>query len=480
MRVMLPPAAPIFSAAEEEKACACTWTSMPPRSPVPSTLTGWPRRTAPASARASGLMDPPCGNSAAIRSRLTTWNATLFGFLKPESLGRRMYSGVCPPSNRAEVLPRAPVPLVPRPAVLPLEPSPRPTRVFGVWAPGAGRRWWTLRVMVCHPSTSSTVTRCGTVATMPRISGRSSCTTESWIRFSPRERSVSRWFFLRPIDDLTWVTLSCAISDPLTRTRTQHGGRGDVLEGQTAAGRDLLGADEVLQRLHRGVHDVDRVRGTQALREHVVDAGALEHGAHRTTGDDTGTGAGRLEQHDTGGRLTLHRVRDGAGDARHVVEVLLGLLDALGDGRGHLLGLAVADADLAVAVTDDHQGGEAEAPTALDDLGHAVDGDHALDVVALLGGSAPRAPPPVTTVAAGVSPPRAPPPALWCWPPTAPARRHDGRGGRYRRRRRRRVAVVLASDVPLDHASRAVRRHGHQKSSPPSRAPSASAAIRPA
>src|SRR3712207_5307847 len=181
--------------------------------------------------------------------------------------------------------------------------------------------------MASLPQISSTVTRCGTVATIPRISGRSSCTTESWIRFSPSERSVSRWFFLEPIDDLIWVTLSCGISDPLTGPRTEHGGRGDVLERQTAARRDLLRADEVLQRLHRGVHDVDRVRGTQALGEHVVDARALEHGAHRTTGDDTGTGAGRLEQHDTGGRLTLHGVRDGAGDARHGVEVLLGLLD---------------------------------------------------------------------------------------------------------------------------------------------------------
>src|SRR5688572_25019034 len=152
MRVVLPPAAPIFSAADAEKACACTCTWTSPRSPVPSTFTGWPRRTAPASARVSGLIEPPWGNSAAIRSRLTTWKTTLFGLLKPESLGSRMCSGVCPPSNRAWVLPRAPVPLVPRPAVLPLEPSPRPTRVFAVWAPGAGRRWWTLRVMVCHPS----------------------------------------------------------------------------------------------------------------------------------------------------------------------------------------------------------------------------------------------------------------------------------------------------------------------------------------
>src|ERR687894_149174 len=203
--------------------------------------------------------------------------------------------------------------------------------------------------------------------------------------------------------DLTWVTLICAMSDPLARTRTQHGGRGDVLEGQAAAGRDLLGADEVLQRLHGRVHDVDRVRRAEALGEHVVDAGALEHGTHRATGDDTGTGAGRLEQHDTGRRLSLHGVRDGAGDARHLVEVLLGLLDALGDRRGHLLGLAVADAHGAVAVAHDHQGGEAEATTTLDDLGHAVDGDHALDVVALLGGCASRAPTAVAAVTAVVT-----------------------------------------------------------------------------
>src|SRR5271166_2124897 len=37
------------------------------------------------------------------------------------------------------------LPLVPRPAVLPLDASPRPSRVFGLCAPGAGRRWCTFR-----------------------------------------------------------------------------------------------------------------------------------------------------------------------------------------------------------------------------------------------------------------------------------------------------------------------------------------------
>jgi hypothetical protein len=99
--------------------------------------------------------------------------------------------------------------------------------------------------------------------------------------------------------------------------------------------------------------------------------------------------------------------------------VLLGLLDALGDGRGHLLGLAVTDAHGAVAVAHDHESGEAEAPTTLDDLGHAVDGHHALDVVALLGGCATGAPPAVTTVTAVVAAAGAAAASLWSWHQTS-------------------------------------------------------------
>src|SRR5690625_5998305 len=51
-----------------------------------------------------------------------------------------MCSGICPPSKPNGTWLRALVPLVPRPAVLPLEASPRPTRVRAVLEPGAGRR----------------------------------------------------------------------------------------------------------------------------------------------------------------------------------------------------------------------------------------------------------------------------------------------------------------------------------------------------
>src|SRR5579875_3074529 len=174
-------------------------------------------------------------------------------------------------------------------------------------------------------------------------------------------------------------------SHPLAGPRPQHAGWRDVLERQATAGRDLLRADELLQRRHGRVHDVDRVVRAERLGQHVVDAGALEHGTHRTTGDDAGTGTGRLEQHHAGRLLALHRVRDGRGDPRDLEEVLLGLLDALGDRGRNLLGLAVADTDRAVAVADDDQRREAEPASALDDLGDAVDGDDALEVGAALG-----------------------------------------------------------------------------------------------
>src|SRR5690606_12616675 len=69
------------------------------------------------------------------------------------------------------------------------------------------------RLVLRHDhSTSSTVTRCATVLTMPRISARSSFTAVSPIRLRPSVRSVSRWFCLPPMADLVWVTFRRAIT----------------------------------------------------------------------------------------------------------------------------------------------------------------------------------------------------------------------------------------------------------------------------
>src|SRR6478735_7219871 len=105
---------------------------------------------------------------------------------------------------------------------------------------------------------------------MPRISGRSSLTTTSPMRFRPSVRSVSRWFCLPPMPDFFWVTFRRAMSavpfrgrrvrrGRAQRLRTEQRGGGDVLEGQATAGRDLLGTLETLERGDRRVDDVDRV-----------------------------------------------------------------------------------------------------------------------------------------------------------------------------------------------------------------------------
>ena len=92
---------------------------------------------------------PPSGNSSTSRATLTTWYWTRNGFWKPRSFGKRMCNGIWPPSNAAGTFLRAPVPLVPRPAVLPrLPPSPRPTRILSILAPGAGRRWCAFNAML--------------------------------------------------------------------------------------------------------------------------------------------------------------------------------------------------------------------------------------------------------------------------------------------------------------------------------------------
>src|SRR5690606_27189820 len=90
-----------------------------------------------------------------------------------------------------------------------------------------------------------------------------------------------------------------------------------------------------------------------------------------------GAGRSRLEQHPTRAFAADDLVGDGRAGERDLEEVLASLLGALLDGEGHLLGLAVAEPDAAVAVADHDEGGEAEATTALHDLGDAVDVDHA-------------------------------------------------------------------------------------------------------
>jgi hypothetical protein len=114
------------------------------------------------------------------------------------------------------------------------------------------------------------------------------------------------------------------------------------------------------------------------LGQDVADAGRLEDGADRATGDDAGALAGGLEQDAAGAVDDLDLVGDRRPDHRDLDQVLLRVLDALADRLRDLAGLAEPDPDVARAVTDDDDRAEAEPPAALDDLGDSVDLDDAL------------------------------------------------------------------------------------------------------
>ena len=65
--------------------------------------------------------------------------------------------------------------------------------------------------------------------------------------------------------------------------------------------------------------------------------------------------------------------------------VLLGLLDGLADGHGNFAGLAHAEAGMAALIADHDQRGEAEVLAALHDFGDAVDRNHLVLQIGLIG-----------------------------------------------------------------------------------------------
>ncbi len=76
-----------------------------------------------------------------------------------------------------------------------------------------------------------------------------------------------------------------------------------------------------------------------------------------------------------GAELPDDRMRDRSVDDRHQDDVLLRVVDALGDRIGHFVGLAQADAHMPLAVAHHHDRVEAEPATALHHFGDAVDVD---------------------------------------------------------------------------------------------------------
>jgi hypothetical protein len=119
-----------------------------------------------------------------------------------------------------------------------------------------------------------------------------------------------------------------------------------------------------------------RVGRADRLGDNVLDPERLEHGAHRTAGDDAGAGRGGAQGHLAGAEAALDVVMQRAAVAqRHADQAALGGFRGLADRLGHLARLAGAVADAAALVADHHDRGEGEAPAALHHLRDAIDGD---------------------------------------------------------------------------------------------------------
>src|SRR6201985_1656785 len=174
-----------------------------------------------------------------------------------------------------------------------------------------------------------------------------------------------------------------------TDTARLQRGHLDVAARRNRARRILM-----LQRVEGGANHVVRVRRTDRLRHHILDAERLEHRAHRTAGDDAGTGR-RRTQIDAAGAVTAEDVvmQRTAFAQSHARQVALRRIRRLADRLGNFARLAVAETDPALLVADHDQRGKTEALTALDDFRHAIDVDELVDelAVALLALPAPFA-----------------------------------------------------------------------------------------
>src|SRR6266550_2553653 len=199
---------------------------------------------------------------------------------------------------------------------------------------------------------------------MPRSDGRSCFTTTAWWCFKPSASSVRRSNAGRPIPERTCRIRSSPLpgggsgrSRPGLRLRYFRVGGSlamghflarpvrDGLELDAALLGDAPRRREVLQRIQRGPHHVVRVGGAEALGEDVAHAGALEHRAHGSAGDDAGPRRGGLQKHAPGAVVPDDFMRDGRARERHLDHAAARGLYGLAHRLAHLVRLAGGDPD---------------------------------------------------------------------------------------------------------------------------------------
>ncbi|CRI66194.1 conserved hypothetical protein [Thiocapsa sp. KS1] len=160
-----------------------------------------------------------------------------------------------------------------------------------------------------------------------------------------------------------------------------HGLPQDLGDRLAALRSNGLGIVHGTQPLDRGTDHVDRVVGSDALGQNVLNTEHLEDRAHGAARDDSGTLRRRLHEHLRGPVTTVQRILQGASVELDLDHVLARVFHRLLDRHRHLAGLAATEPDTAFAVAHHRQGGETELAPALDDLGDTIDRDQLLEEI---------------------------------------------------------------------------------------------------
>ena len=95
-----------------------------------------------------------------------------------------------------------------------------------------------------------------------------------------------------------------------------------------------VGIAQLGEGLEGSLHHAVGVGGAFRLSQHVLHADAFEHCTHSTTSDNTGTGSCGFHENEGAAIFAFLSVRDGAVEHGNLDEVLLGIVNALGDGGG--------------------------------------------------------------------------------------------------------------------------------------------------
>src|SRR5271170_8388252 len=107
-----------------------------------------------------------------------------------------------------------------------------------------------------------------------------------------------------------------------------------------AQGGDFGLVAKLDESVEGGLDNVVRVRGAEALGEHVLHTGGGHDGANRLAGDDACTFGGGLQHNLSGAVVAENLVRNRTRGEIDLVQVLLGRLDPLADGLGNFFRLA--------------------------------------------------------------------------------------------------------------------------------------------